>query len=75
MRLCRSFDTARSDAKEAARMRMLTPAAKYWVCKSAPGFIYEAMECLGGNGYVEEASCRGFIARRPSTPSGKAPAT
>jgi putative acyl-CoA dehydrogenase len=27
---------------------------KYWVCKSAPSFIYEAMECLGGNGYVEE---------------------
>ena len=27
---------------------------KYWVCKTAPGFIYEAMECLGGNGYVEE---------------------
>jgi putative acyl-CoA dehydrogenase len=25
------------------------------VCKSAPGFIYEAMECLGGNGYVEES--------------------
>ncbi|HXW40098.1 MAG TPA: acyl-CoA dehydrogenase family protein, partial [Xanthobacteraceae bacterium] len=29
--------------------------AKYWVCKTAPGFIYEAMECLGGNGYVEES--------------------
>jgi putative acyl-CoA dehydrogenase len=28
---------------------------KYWVCKSAPAFIYEAMECLGGNGYVEES--------------------
>ena len=27
---------------------------KYWICKTAPGFIYEAMECLGGNGYVEE---------------------
>ena len=35
-------------------MRLLTPAIKYWVCKSAPGFLYEAMECLGGNGYVEE---------------------
>jgi putative acyl-CoA dehydrogenase len=32
----------------------VTPAAKLWVCKAAPGFIYEAMECLGGNGYVEE---------------------
>ena len=40
-------------------MRLLTPAIKYWVCKSAPGFFYEAMECLGGNGYVEE----GILAR------------
>jgi putative acyl-CoA dehydrogenase len=54
MRLCRSFDLAASDAKEAARARLLTSAVKYWVCKTAPGFIYEAMECLGGNGYVEE---------------------
>jgi hypothetical protein len=38
---------------------LLTPAIKYWVCKSAPGFLYEAMECLGGNGYVEE----GILAR------------
>jgi putative acyl-CoA dehydrogenase len=37
------------------RARLLTPVVKYWVCKSAPGFIYEAMECLGGNGYVEES--------------------
>ena len=28
---------------------------KYWICKSAPALIYEAMECLGGNGYVEES--------------------
>jgi putative acyl-CoA dehydrogenase len=55
MRLCRSFDQAASDQIEAARARLLTPAVKYWVCKSAPGFIYEAMECLGGNGYVEES--------------------
>jgi putative acyl-CoA dehydrogenase len=54
MRLCRSFDLAGSDTKEAARARLLTAAVKYWVCKTAPGFIYEAMECLGGNGYVEE---------------------
>src|SRR4051794_23593423 len=54
MRLCRSFDLAASNEKEAARARLLTPAVKYWVCKIAPSFIYEAMECLGGNGYVEE---------------------
>jgi len=55
MRLCRSFDLAGSDPHEAARARLLTPAVKYWVCKVAPGLIYEAMECLGGNGYVEES--------------------
>jgi putative acyl-CoA dehydrogenase len=59
MRLCRSFDGAADDPREAAYMRLLTPAIKYWVCKSAPGFLYEAMECLGGNGYVEE----GILAR------------
>jgi putative acyl-CoA dehydrogenase len=32
----------------------MTPVIKYWVCKIAPSLIYEAMECLGGNGYVEE---------------------
>ena len=40
-------------------MRLLTPAVKYWTCKNAPGFLYEAMECMGGNGYVEE----GILAR------------
>jgi len=54
MRLARAFDHP-DDAAEAARARLLTPAVKYFVCTSAPAFIYEAMECLGGNGYVEEA--------------------
>jgi putative acyl-CoA dehydrogenase len=49
MRLCRSFDM-----NEAVRARLLTPAVKYWICKRAPAFLYEAMECLGGNGYVED---------------------
>jgi putative acyl-CoA dehydrogenase len=55
MRLCRAFDRAPADAAEAARARLLTPVVKYFVCKTAPAFIYEAMECLGGNGYVEES--------------------
>jgi putative acyl-CoA dehydrogenase len=59
MRLCRAFDRTPDDADEAAYMRLLTPAIKYWVCKSAPPFLFEAMECLGGNGYVEE----GILAR------------
>jgi putative acyl-CoA dehydrogenase len=55
MRLCRAFDLAAGDEMEAAHARVLTPAVKYWVCKTAPGLIYEAMECLGGNGYVEDS--------------------
>lgn len=54
MRLCRSFDQAANDPLEAARARILTPVIKYWICKTAPAFVYEAMECLGGNGYVED---------------------
>lgn len=59
MRLCRAFDRTPHDTAEAAYMRLLTPAIKYWICKSAPSFLYEAMECLGGNGYVED----GILAR------------
>jgi len=56
MRLCRAFDLAGTSPTEAARARLLTPAIKYAVCKAAPALVYEAMECLGGNGYVEELS-------------------
>jgi putative acyl-CoA dehydrogenase len=54
LRLARAFDLAAADAREAAFARILTPAVKYWVCKTAPALIAEAMECLGGNGYVED---------------------
>jgi putative acyl-CoA dehydrogenase len=36
-------------------MRLMTPVAKYWLCKRCPAVAVEAMECIGGNGYVEEA--------------------
>ena len=52
-RLCRSFDRA-SDPHAAAWRRLMTPVTKYWVCKLGPAIAYEAMECMGGNGYVEE---------------------
>jgi putative acyl-CoA dehydrogenase len=55
MRLARALDRAGADADEAAYARLMTPAAKYWICKLAPAFVFEAMECLGGNGYVEES--------------------
>jgi putative acyl-CoA dehydrogenase len=43
------------DAAEQPLLRLLLPAAKYWVCKRAPAVAGEALECLGGNGYVEES--------------------
>jgi putative acyl-CoA dehydrogenase len=52
-RLCRSFDRA-SDPHAAAWRRLMTPVTKYWVCKLGPAVAYETMECMGGNGYVEE---------------------
>lgn len=51
-RLARAFDRA-EDERAAAWRRLMTPVTKYWVCKMAPPLIVEAMECLGGNGYVE----------------------
>jgi len=54
-RLSRALDRAGEDAREAAYARLITPAAKYWICKLAPAVAFEAMECLGGNGYVEES--------------------
>ena len=53
MRLARAFD-AQGDEAPALLRRVLTPAAKYWVCKRGPAVAAEAMEVLGGNGYVEE---------------------
>ena len=47
---------------EALMRRLLTPAAKYWVCKRGSHLAQEAMECLGGNGYVEEHG-EGVMAR------------
>src|SRR5262249_5350026 len=55
MRVCRAVDRSAADPREASRARLLTPIAKYWICKMAPAFVYEAMECLGGNGYVEDS--------------------
>ena len=52
-RLARAFD-GHDDADETAYRRLMTPVTKYWVCKIAPALIFEAMECLGGNAYVEE---------------------
>jgi putative acyl-CoA dehydrogenase len=55
LRLAASFDRSPEDPKEAAFARLVTPAAKFGICKAAPSLLYEAMESLGGNGYVEES--------------------
>jgi len=53
MRLARTYDSDATESELALR-RVLTPAAKYWVCKRLPHAMAEAMEVTGGAGYVEE---------------------
>jgi putative acyl-CoA dehydrogenase len=53
LRLARCFDEA-GDPAQALLGRLLTPAGKYWICRRGPGFGAEAMEVMGGNGYVED---------------------
>jgi putative acyl-CoA dehydrogenase len=56
LRLAGAADrAARGDAAEADLLRVALPAAKHWICKRAPLHAAEALECLGGNGYVEES--------------------
>jgi putative acyl-CoA dehydrogenase len=52
MRLARAYDEG--DELAAVWRRVLTPAAKFWICKRAPLVAAEAMEVLGGSGYIEE---------------------
>jgi putative acyl-CoA dehydrogenase len=50
MRLARAYDEG-----DVALRRLGTAVGKYWVCKRTPGVAFEALECLGGNGYVEDS--------------------
>ncbi|MEO6624014.1 MAG: isovaleryl-CoA dehydrogenase [Burkholderiaceae bacterium] len=61
LRLAHAFDRP-NDPHEKAMARLLTPVAKFWICKRGSHFAQEAMECLGGNGYVEEGG-EGVMAR------------
>ena len=54
MRLAAAVDDV-ADPHEAALRRIALPLAKFWVCKRTPALVAEALECLGGNGYVEES--------------------
>ena len=73
LRLARAIDASEKDSAapgrarvdpghEAVMRRVLTPIAKFWICKRGAAFAQEAMECLGGNGYVEEGG-EGVMAR------------
>ncbi len=66
LRLARAVDATEhntdSSGHEALISRVLTPIAKFWICKRGAMFGQEAMECLGGNGYVEEDG-EGVMAR------------
>jgi putative acyl-CoA dehydrogenase len=56
LRLAGATDrAARGDEQEAAFRRIALAVTKYWVCKRVPAHAAEALECLGGNGYVEES--------------------
>jgi putative acyl-CoA dehydrogenase len=62
MRLARAYDEAHADAEAGENdtdaqlfKRLATAVGKYWTCKRAPNHAFEALECLGGNGYVEES--------------------
>jgi putative acyl-CoA dehydrogenase len=55
LRLARACDRAPQDEHEAHIQRVGTAIGKYWMCKRAAPHAAEALECLGGNGYVEES--------------------
>ena len=54
MRLARACDAAPENEEQAHFKRLATAVSKYWICKRGPAHTAEALECLGGNGYVEE---------------------
>jgi putative acyl-CoA dehydrogenase len=74
MRLARAYDEAASDAREGnddsdAQLfkRVATAVGKYWACKRTPNHAFEAMECLGGNGYVEDSGMPRLYREAPLT--------
>jgi putative acyl-CoA dehydrogenase len=55
MRLARAYDQGPHDQRETLFKRLATAVSKYWICKRGPVHAVEALECFGGNGYVEES--------------------
>ena len=54
MRMARAMDN-RADAHEDLLVRLVTAVGKYWICKRTPNHAYEAMECIGGSGVMEDS--------------------
>jgi putative acyl-CoA dehydrogenase len=54
MRLARAYDAV-DDERETLFKRLATAVSKYWICKRGSAVAIEALECLGGNGYIEES--------------------
>ena len=54
MRIARAMDN-RADSHEDLLVRLCTAVGKYWICKRTPGHAYEAMECIGGSGVMEDS--------------------
>ncbi|MFP6557599.1 isovaleryl-CoA dehydrogenase [Paraburkholderia sp. B3] len=65
MRLAQAFEESADSLAARAWRRVITPAAKFWVCKRALAFTGEAMEVWGGNGYVEEGPMARFYREAP----------
>ena len=65
IRLAGAFERSRGDESEQTFRRIATPVAKYWVTKRCTPVVREAMECLGGNGYVEESILPRLLCESP----------
>ncbi|MGD9681040.1 MAG: isovaleryl-CoA dehydrogenase [Candidatus Obscuribacterales bacterium] len=65
MRLAHSYDRASENAFEESFRRIASAVSKYWLCKRAPMHVAEALECLGGNGYVEESMMPRLLRESP----------
>ncbi|MGZ4412185.1 MAG: acyl-CoA dehydrogenase family protein [Gaiellaceae bacterium] len=65
MRLARAYDRRAEDPAEAVFARIATAIAKYWICKRGPGHAAEALECLGGSGFVEESGLPRVYRQQP----------
>jgi putative acyl-CoA dehydrogenase len=65
LRMARAYDAPAGDEYEGLIQRLLTPVVKYWTCKRAPQHSAEALECLGGNGFVEESGMPRLFRQSP----------